>query len=504
MKKLKSIMALAIALSMLAPSSLFASSHREAPITALDRTADVTDWYAFVSYDNPNNVTMILNVDPLLEPTNGPNYFPFDDAVVYQMLVDNNQDGIPDVIFQFRFTTQILQPQLPVGFIGGIAGIPPITSLSGAGSEGLSLSQTYTVSMIKLRDGKVLSTKVLNNGQTLYAVPSNVGPKTMPNYQALFNQGINTLPGGITVFAGTVDDPFYIDLGATFDSVNYRGVPGSPGNPILTAAIDADNTHNYAPDAVGGFNVNSIVLELPIKLLTVDGQTHPATDKRAVIGTYGSTARHQFTVRRSPDPDKNVGKLQQVNREGNSLINELIIGTGSKDRFSEDFPVNDSQFANFVLNPTLAGVLASVGIPVPPNPRTDLLILAQYEPPICPGCGPGDAGPVADLLRLNTGIPPTPVGGQLRLGFIAGDSAGYPNGRRPIDDVVDISLRAIEGILVSPTQYGLPLGDGVNTKVEGFNNSFPYVMPANSGRESDHIGPGQSGCTGIAGGICPE
>jgi hypothetical protein len=499
MKILKPILTIALSTFALATSSLFASSHREAPITALDHSADVTDWYAFVSYDNPNNVTMILNVDPLLEPTNGPNYFPFDDAVVYQMLVDNNQSGRPSIIFQFRFTTQILQPQLPVGYIGGIAGIPPITSLSGPGSEGLSLSQTYTVTMIK--DG--VST-CLSCGQTLYAVPSNVGPKTMPSYQTLFNQGINTLPGGITVFAGTVDDPFFIDLGATFDSVNYRGVPGSPGDPILTPAIDADNTHNYAPDAVGGFNVNSIVLELPITMLTVDGQQHPPTDKRAVIGTYGSTARKQLTVRRSPNPFVNRGPLQQVNREGNSLINELIIGTGFKNRFSEDFPVHDKQFANFVLEPTLAAVLASVGIPVPPNPRTDLLLLVQYEPPICPGCGPKDAGPIADLLRLNTGILPTPVGQQLRLGFIAGDVAGYPNGRRPIDDVVDISLRAIEGILVSPTMYGLPLGDGVNTKIEGFNNSFPYVMPANSGRESDHIGPGQAGCTGIPGGICPQ
>jgi Domain of unknown function (DUF4331) len=504
MKQLKLMMALAMALFTLAPASLFASSHREAPITALDHTADVTDWYTFVSYDNPNNVTMILNVDPLLEPTNGPNYFPFDDNVVYQMLVDNNRSGIPSIIFQFRFHTEIRQPHLPVGFVGGIAGIPPITSLTGAGSEGLSLSQTYTVTMLKLTNGRVVSTTVLNNGQTLYAVPTNVGPKTMPNYASLFNQGINTLPGGITVFAGTVDDPFYIDLGATFDSVNYRGVPGSPGDPILTAAIDADDTHNYAPDAVGGFNVNSIVLEVPISMLTEDGQSHPASDKQAVIGTYGSTARHQITVRQSPNPDENFGTLQQVNREGNSLINELIIGTGFKDRFSEDFPVNDSQFSKFVLNPTLAAVLASAGIPVAPNPRIDLLLLVQYMPPICPGCGPKDAGPIADFLRLNTGIPPTPFGSQKRLGFIAGDVAGYPNGRRPIDDVVDISLRAVEGILVDPNKFGLPLGDGVNTKIEGFNNSFPYVMPANSGRESDHIGPGQAGCTGIPGGICPQ
>jgi hypothetical protein len=494
MKKVKAIVALAMSLCMLAPSSLFASSHREAPITALDRTADVTDWYAFVSYNDPTKVTFILNVDPLLEPANGPNYFPFDDSVVYQMLVDNNQDGIPDVVFQFRFNTQIRDPKLFTGFVGGIAGIPPITSLNGSGSEGLSLRQAYTVTMIK--NGKAT---VLNDGQTLYAVPSNVGPLTMPNYPSLFSQGINHLANGISVWAGTADDPFFIDLGAFFDSVNFRSGTG----PILSSAIDADDTHNYAPDAVGGYNVNSIVLEVPITMLTVDGKIHSAGDKQAVIGTYGSTARHEITVRRSPNPEQNLGSIQQVNREGNALINEAIIGTGSKNRFSMDFPIHDAQFANFVLEPVAAAVLSSLGVPVPPTPRTDLLILAQYEPPICPGCGPKDAGPVADLLRLNTGIAATPVGSQKRLGFIAGDVAGYPNGRRPIDDVFDISLRAIEGILVDSTKFGLALGDGVNTKTEGFNNSFPYVMPANSGRNSAHTGPGQAGCSGQPGGICP-
>jgi len=494
MKKLKPILALAMSLLMLAPSSVFASSHREAPITALDRAADVTDWYAFVSYDDPTKVTFILNVDPLLEPANGPNYFPFDPNVLYQMQIDNNRDGIPDVTFQFRFTTQINQPSLFTGFVGGIAGYPQITSLSGPGSEGLSLRQTYTVTMVK--NGK---STALGAGQTLYAVPSNVGPETMPNYQSLFSQGIYNLGGGVTAWAGTADDPFFIDLGAAFDSLNFRAGVG----PILSEAIDADNTHNYAPDAVGGYNVNSIVLEVPIRMLTVDGQLHGSGDKRAVIGTYGSTSRNHITVRRSPNPDHSFGAFQQVNREGNPLINELIIGTGAKDRFSMDVPANDAQFSNFVLYPVLAGVFSSLGVPVAPNPRTDLLILAQYEPPICPGCGATDAGPVADLLRLNTGIPPTAVGSQLRLGFIAGDLAGYPNGRRPVDDVFDISARAVAGILVDSVTYGTRLGDGVQTKTEGFNNSFPYVTPANSGRNSAHTGPGQAGCTGDPGGICP-
>jgi hypothetical protein len=495
MKKLKLATGLAAALFLLVPISMFASSHREAPITALDRTADVTDWYAFVSYDNPKNVTFILNVDPLLEPANGPNYFPFDPGVLYQMHVDNNQDGKDDITFQFRFKTEIRLPGVFTGFVGGIAGIPPITALDGPGSEGLSLRQHYSVTMIK--NGHVV--ELSDDDKTLFAVPSNAGPRTMPDYASLFSQGIYQLDRGVTVWAGTADDPFFIDLGATFDSLNYR----SGVAPVLAASVDADDTHNYAPDAVGGYNVNSIVLEVPISLLTVDGKFHPATDKQAVIGTYGSTSRHAITVRRAPNAELDYGSFRQINREGNPLINEAIIGTGSKDRFSMDDPANDGQFAAFVLNPLLATVLGSAGVPVAPAPRTDLLILAQYQAPICPGCTAKDAGPVADLLRLNTGIPPTPVGSQKRLGFLAGDTAGFPNGRRPVDDVFDIAVRAIAGILVDGTKYGTRLGDGVQTKTEGFNNSFPYVMPANSGRDSAHTGPGQAGCTGQPNGICP-
>src|SRR4029077_15347680 len=412
-----------------------------APISALDHSADVTDWYAFVSYDHPERVTMILNVDGFLEPSNGPNYFPFDPNVRYAMNVDNNQDGKTDISFQFRFNTQIRQPGVFTGFVGGIGGFPQITSLDGAGSEGLSLRQTYTVTMIK--NGVATD---LTNGQTLFAVPTNVGPLTMPRYRDLFNQVIYDLGNGVRVFAGTVDDPFYIDLGADFDSFNFRmGVGG-----ILTPAVDADDTHNYAPDAVAGFNVNSIVLEVPITMLTVDGKLHAAGDKNAVIGTYGATARRRITIRRHSGTVEGEGDWRQVNREGNSLINELIIGTGFKDRFSVDDPANDKQFANFFLDPLLAHLFASLGIPVAAAPRTDLLPLVQYMPPICPGCGPKDAGPIADLLRLNTGIPPTPVGSQKRLGFLAGDLAGFPQGRRPIDDVVDIAARAVAGILADP------------------------------------------------------
>jgi hypothetical protein len=495
MKQLKAFVCLAMSLFMLVPSSLFASSHREAPISALDRSADVTDWYAFVSYDHPDRVTMILNVDGFLEPSNGPNYFPFDPNVRYEMKVDNNQDGVEDVTFQFRFKTEIRQPGIFTGFVGGIGGIPPITSLSGTGSEGLSLRQTYSVTMVK--NGVPTD---LADGRTLYAVPSNVGPLTMPKYQELFDQGIYNLGKGVRVFAGTVDDPFYIDLGAAFDSLNFRmGVGG-----ILPASEDADDTHNYASDSVAGFNVNSIVLEVPITMLTVDGKRHGAGEKQAVIGTYGATSRQRVTIRRIDGKVDGQGVWRHVNREGNSLVNELIIGTGSKDKFSVDDPKNDAQFANFVLDPLLAKLFSSVlGIPVPPAPRNDLLILAQYEAPICPGCGPNDTGPVADLLRLNTGIPPTAVGSQKRLGFLVGDNAGFPNGRRPIDDVVDIASRAVAGILVDPVKYGAPIGDGVNLNEDGYGATFPYIRPAHSGRNSHHTGPGQLGCSGQPNHVCP-
>src|SRR2546430_14968073 len=170
------------------PTRVIAASHREAPITALDQKADITDWYAFVSPEHPDRMIMILNVDPFLEPTNGPNYFPFDPGIRYEMKVDNNNDGVEDVTFQFRFKTEIRAPGIFTGFVGNLAGIPPITALDGPGSEGLSLRQTYTVSMVK--NGKTTN---LSEGKTLFAIPPNVGPQTMPDYQSLFNQGIYDL-----------------------------------------------------------------------------------------------------------------------------------------------------------------------------------------------------------------------------------------------------------------------------------------------------------------------
>jgi hypothetical protein len=496
-KRKSALPSLAMLSLLIAPSApLFASSHREAPITALDQKADITDWYAFVSPDHPDHVVFILNVDPFLEPANGPNYFPFDPNILYEMKIDNDHNGKEDITFQFRFKTHIRQPGVFTGFVGNLAGIPPITALDGPGSDGLSLRQSYTVTMVTGHRAEQIGA-----GQTLFAVPSNVGPRTMPDYNALVAQGLYSLPGSVSVFAGTIADPFFIDLGAAFDSLNFRM---AVGGGVLSPSVDADDHNNYAPNTLAGYNVNSIVLEVPISMLTVDGHMHAASDKDAVIGTWGTTSRRKVTVLRDDERPFAGGRWAQVQREGNPLINELIIGTGSKDRFSMDDPYQDGQFANFFLNPLLAQIFGSIGIPVPPAPRTDLLPLVQYNAPICPGCGPQDAGPIADLLRLNTGIPPTPFAMAKRLGFLAGDNAGFPNGRRPLDDVVDIAARAVAGILAGP-KYNTPIGDGVNTAATPLPATFPYVAPAYSGRQSSHnAGPGQSGCAGQPLSLCPS
>ena len=494
---LKSALAMTL---VAAPLVVYTASHREAPITALDRAADITDWYSFVSYNDPSKLTMVLSVDPLLEPGNGPNYFPFDPEILYEMKLDNNQDGVEDVTLQFRFQTQQRNPGVFTGFVGSLVGIPPITALDGAGSEGLGSRQTYTVTAI--RNGQTFN---VSGGRALYTVPSNVGPRTMPNYQALYDQGIYDLGNGIKVFAGTTDDPFYIDLGAAFDSLNFRT---AAGGGVLSATDDANNTVNVAPDEVSGYNVNTIAIEIPIRFLTSDLQVHSNTEPAAVLGTYGTTSRQQITVRRTPregNGNLTQGPWRQVQRMGNPLINELIIGTGSKDRFSMDDPINDGQFVSFFARPLLADIFGSIGIPVPAGNRVDLALLVQYVGPTIPAATP--RGPVADLLRINTGIPPTPAAQQQRLGLLTlldtdpnnNDAAGFPNGRRPDDDVTDIAARAVAGILVNPTTYGTRIGDGVNVNDMPKRTTFPFVPPAHSGRNSRHVDPTEAGCAGV----CP-
>jgi len=512
----KSILCVVLAAGLATPPRGFAASHREAPITALDHKADITDFFAFVSYDDPSKVTFLLNVDPLLEPGNGPNYFPFDDTIQYAIRIDNNNDAQEDVTFLFQFQTEVRAPNVFTGFVGAGGGInapanspapvapgtpivpPAITALDGMGSEGFNLRQRFSVTMVK----NGVSTPLTNQaGAPLFAVPSNVGPRTMPNYAALAAQGVYSVGNGMRVFAGTVDDPFYIDLGAAFDSLNFRV---GAGGGVLSPAQDADDHTNTAPDFVSGYNVNTIAIEVPIALLTSTGTRVAATDPAATIGAWGTTARPRTLVRRAPLPAASSGSFAQIQRMGNPLINELIIGTGYKDYWSMTQPKDDSQFAAFDLDPLLARVLNAVyGINAPAAPRTDLLPLVTYAPPIA---APGTpAGPVADLLRLNTGVAPTAAASRRRLGLLAGDAAGFPNGRRVSDDVTDIAARAVAGVFnpafnVAPNNR---IGDGVNTNDLPYQETFPYVAFAQSGRDRRHADPGEAGCTMNSGAACP-
>lgn len=494
-----------------------AANHREAPLTALDPKADITDFYAFVSYDDPGKVTLILDVDPLLEPSNGPNYFPFDPEILYAIRIDNNHDAVEDLRFEFRFNTDIRAPGVFTGFVGagdGLAApsnspspvapgtplIPPaVTALDGPGSAGLGLRQRYTVTLVR-------GNRRAGMADDLIAVPTNVGPRTMPDYAGLVEQGIYDLGGGIRVFAGTVDDPFWIDLGAAFDSLNFRTLPGGSGIPgVLSAAQDATDDRNFAPDDVAGFNVNAIAIEVPVTLLTRDGRPHAAGDPLATIGAWGTTSRPQVKIYRHPGWAPALSnRFQQIQRMGNPLFNELIIGTGDKDKFSMSQPKDDAQFASYALDPLLARVLNAIytdALPIPTPPRTDLLPLVTYAAPIA---APGTpAGPVADLLRLNTGVPATPAMQRKRMGLLAGDPAGFPNGRRLSDDATDIAARAVVGVLAGGPFAGFPhnaIGDGVNANDVPYRESFPYLGLAHSGRDSRHVDPGEPDCDG---GDCP-
>jgi hypothetical protein len=543
----------AAAILLVRPTGIMASSHREAPITALDPTADITDLWAFRSYDINGNdtstpsITLIMGVNPFEEPANGPNWFPFDPQILYTIHVDNDNSATGDIVFQFRFSTQYQLPTVYTGLAGfnsgsgGTApGVPPqITDFS---NPGLNFRQTYTVTMIK----NGVATPIVNSdGSPFYVVPANAGPRTI-NYADLYAAGTYTNTNkGISVFSGPVDDPFFIDLGAAFDTANFRLLEGGPphgtGVPgVLSATEDAAN-ENFASDTVSGYAVDVIAIQVPIAMLTRTGKVEPATSPAATIGVWAQTARPEITIRHNVSgtgaPTLNTGAFSQVQRLGNPLINELIIGTGSKDYWSMSRPVNDSQFADFDLNPlfvtivdSLYSVLAPGALYSPPAPRYDLLPLVEYVPPIA-AMGTR-TGPIADLLRLNTGVTPTAPGSASRLGLLAGDGAGFPNGRRLADDVVDITLRVAVGGVLAGDKCGAShstscdvfpnnaLGDGVNVNdvdtdlasdgmtnlVEPnthFHTAFPYVDYCPSGRNRRHIDPGEQGCTAGTGPACP-
>jgi Domain of unknown function (DUF4331) len=447
------------------PQAAQAASHREAPLIALDPTADITDFFMFRDYEpgQQDKVALIMNVIPGEEPSSGPNYWNFDPNVLYKFSIDNNGDGkADDVELEFRFRTEPVrgiarQFTLPFSYVGGAGGLPPITALDGPGSEGLGLRQRYTVTLVRGHH----RTQVADG---LIAVPSNVGPRTMPNYAALAAQGTYDLGNGIKVFAGQREDPFYIDLGGVFDTLNLRRIP-----PIETPAEDAnDNVNPFGTDMLSGFNVHSIAVELPASMLT--GDTGATT-----IGAYASTSRPQVDVDGSGH-----GGFRQVQRLANPLVNEAIIGTVDKDRWNSLEPDQESTFEDYYLNPRLALALELVfGVPAAKTNRTDLRdLLLKYQP---------SDRRLSELLRLNLLVPPTPFADQKRMTVLADtpDPAGWPNGRRPKDDVTDIAIRVVGG----PNYIAARASDGVNTDDAALSGSFPFLATPFDGRNRHHDNP---------------
>jgi uncharacterized protein DUF4331 len=472
----------------------WAASHREAPLIALDPTADITDVYAFRSWEDANKAVFIMNVIPSQVPASGPNFFNFDDEVLYAFHFDFNGDGkANDTTVEFRFVTEIRPPfdDLPVAYAGvdPVPGLPPaITALDGANSAGLGLRQRYSVRAVDAKGQQIFHVSSDSGGKPLIAVPSNVGSRTMPNYPDLAAQGVFDLGGGIRVFAGQRKETFYIDLGSTFDTLNFRRNP-----PVLSDAEDADDTTN--PFGLNDFqelNINTIAIEIPLAALP------PA------LGMYASTSRQKVEVRKKDGSSKTSGPYVQVARMANPLVNELIIGTGSKDFWNATEPATEAQFLDFYQNPRLAAVLnLAFGIPIPPTPRNDLVaVLLKYA-----GQSPVDCtqdNPCAELLRLDLTVPPTPAADQQRLTVLAHDAAGnptpdragWPNGRRPNDDVTDIAIRVVAGQLAGdPCCTGFPhnrLGDGVNfsevlpgtpdVTPDGIAVAFPFLPTPIAGR----------------------
>jgi hypothetical protein len=497
MKIIHSILAVSVAAAI--STSCFAASHREAPLIALDPAADITDVYAFRSWEDPGKLVFIMNVIPGQEPGAGPNYFNFDDEVTYDINLDTNRDGkADDIIYRIQFNTEIRPPfnDLPLAYAGvdGVAGLPPsISDLTGPGSAGLGLRQNYTVTEIRGKQSRKLS-----EGD-LFAVPSNVGPRTIVNYEDLTEKGIYTLSNGARVFAGQRDETFYIDLGATFDTLNFRAPP------ILTVAQDTDdNVNPFGNDTLSGFNVNTIAIEVPIDEIMED------SNQDAVIGVYASTSRQRIKILgldwhaelkklQVAGKAKSFGKLVQVARMANPLINELIIGTGLKDRWNATDPKDEEQFLKFYLNPRLTGLInLAFGTTFPTSGRTDLVAaLLKYPGQNANGCN--TSNPCSELLRLDLSKAPTAPALQKRLGVLAGDAAGYPNGRRPNDDVTDITLRVVAGALLGPVPN---LGDGVNFNIgaqganltgNGIYTEFPFLPTSHDGRNRRHIDCGELG-----------
>ena len=457
------------------------SSHREAPGITRHPKVDGTDFYMFRSYESGRDgyVTLVANYQPVQATYGGPNFFPLDPDALYEIHLDNNGDGREDLTFQFRFTNTLKDIQLAIGPAGNtknvsvpLVNVGPITAGDQSNSN---LIETYTVTMVKgdRRTGTATAISNASGGATTFTKPTdNIGVKTFPNYDAYANAYVYNInvPGfdGVTrqgrVFVGQRKDPFVVALGGTFDLVNL--------NPL-------GSTNVAGADSLKDDNVTSIVLELPIAGLL-------SSPSQPIIGGWTTASLRQARVVNPKatyaKPDISGGAWTQVSRLGMPLVNEVVIGVKDKDRFNSSQPKDDGQFIDYVTNPTLPALLQALfGVQAPTLfPRADLeeVFLTGV-----PGLNAPPNVVPSEMLRLNTSTAVTAAASQSNLGVLGGDNAGFPNGRRPGDDVVDMALRVVMGALIyDPNATPNPAPDGNKPYTDGayvdstfFNTAFPYL-----------------------------
>jgi Domain of unknown function (DUF4331) len=407
--------AAAVGAGTLGPGNGNASSHREAPLIAEDPSADLTDLYAFRSPDKPNTVTILANVIPGEDPAAGPNWYTFSPNARYNLKIDTNGDALPNVTYRFKFHTKT-----GPFFLGDTA-------------------QPFTVT--RIAGGK---SKVVARGTT---PPNNIGPRSTPSYRSLAAKGVVSVAGGGSAFAGQRDDPFFGDIGAIFDLVAIRKGTGNMGG---------------GKDFFAGYGVHSFGVQVPIAGLNA---------KNGTIGVWSSVDRRKVTTRGTAT--RNSGGWVQVNRLANPLVNEVVIPTGLKDQWNALQPVQEGRFQKYYTTPILAAVINKLyKLGAPETGRDDLVAVLLTGVPKLNYTGPR----LADLLRVNLTIPVTAK--PDRMGVLAGDNQGWPNGRRLNDDVIDIAEQAVGGFLKGTK---LPLGDGVNGDDRNLLGSFPYAADPQSG-----------------------
>jgi len=476
-----------------ASTTVLASSHREAPAITTTPKVDAADFYMFNSYEPGRTgfVTLIADYLPLQDAYGGPNYFKLDPNALYEIHVDNVGDAKEHITFQFKFKNTLKGKTLP---IGGTDVAIPLTQFGGVSDTtgaALNVTESFTVDVVRgdRRTGTRGSVTNAAGGSATFAKPSdNIGTKTIPNYAAYAAQFIYSvnIPGCATpgkVFVGQRKDPFAVNLGVIFDLVNV------PSAAFLLNAANKD----AGTDSLADKNVTSLALEVPTSCLLATGSTD------TVIGGWTTASLRQGSLQ-SAAPKTGYqtaavsgGAWTQVSRLGMPLVNEVVIGLGDKDKFNASKPKDDGQFATYVTNPTLPALLeialATPGIAPTNFPRTDLVttfltgIKGVNQPATVTG---------SEMLRLNTAIPPTAYANQNRLGLLGGllgpapqDLAGYPNGRRPNDDVVDISLIAVMG--------GLCVANGDTDTYKFGAACKPSAAPLGSAVFSLHDGVDQAG-----------